>query len=353
MFEDLLPAWGGEEVVVRFDAPTGAWMFVAVHSTVLGPAAGGTRMRSYPSPEDALRDGLRLSNAMTSKMAMASMPCGGAKAVLGVPEIPTGRARRELLLRYGELVESLHGTYWTACDMNTSPVDMDVIAERCSTVFGRTEGAGGSGTSAPATAVGVFHGLRATVAHVFGSDDLNGRTIAVQGVGAVGGPLARQLAEAGAHLVLADVDEPRAKELANELEAEVVSAEDVVDVECDVFSPCATGAVLSRTSIPRLRCRAVAGAANNQLAEPEDAERLAEREIVYAPDYVVNAGGVIHLIGFELLREDQARVDERLRSIADTLGEVFAMADERQIATGAAADAVVQQRLAAGRGEGS
>lgn len=353
MFEDLLRTWDGEEVVVRFDAPTGAWMFVAVHSTVLGPAVGGTRMRSYPSPEDALRDGLRLSSAMTSKMAMASMPCGGGKAVLAVPELPIGDARRELLLRYGDLVESLHGTYRTACDMNTSSADMDVIAERCSTVFGRTEEAGGSGTSAPATAVGVFHGLRATVAHAFGSNDLDGRTIAVQGVGAVGGPLARQLAEAGAHLVLADVDEPRAKELANELDAEVVSAEDVVGIECDVFSPCATGAVLSRTSIQRLRCRAVAGAANNQLAESEDADRLAEREILYAPDYVINAGGVIHLVGFELLREDRTRVEERLRSIADTLSEVFATADERQIATGAAADALVQQRLSAGRGEGS
>jgi leucine dehydrogenase len=352
LFEDLLRTWDGEEVVVRFDAPTGAWMFVAVHSTDLGPAAGGTRMRSYPSPEEALRDGLRLSSAMTSKMAMASMPFGGGKAVLAVPEIPTGEARRELLLRYGELVESLHGTYWTACDMNTSPLDMDVIAERCSAVFGRSEEAGGSGTSAPATAVGVFHGLRATVAHAFGSDDLDGRTIAVQGVGAVGGPLAHQLAEAGAHLVLADVEEPRAKELANELDAEAVSAEDVIDVECDVFSPCATGAVLSRTSIPRLRCRAIAGAANNQLAEPEDAERLAERGIVYAPDYVVNAGGVIHLVGFELLREDQVRVDERLRGVADTLDEVFTMANERGISTRAAADAVVQRRLAAGRGEG-
>lgn len=353
MFEDLLRTWDGEEVVVRFDAPTGAWMFVAVHSTVLGPAAGGTRMRSYPSPEDALLDGLRLSSAMTSKMAMASMPFGGGKAVLAVPEFPTGDARRELLLRYGDLVESLHGTYRTACDMNTSSADMDVIAERCSSVFGRTEKAGGSGTSAPATAVGVFHGLRATVAHAFGSDDLNGRTISVQGVGAVGGPLANQLAEAGARLVLADVDEPRAKELANELDAEIVSAEDVIGVECDVFAPCATGAVLSRATIPQLRCRAVAGAANNQLAEPEDAERLAERGIAYAPDYVVSAGGVIHLVGFELLHEDPVRVDERLRGIADTLNEVFTIANERGTSTGAAADALVQQRLSAGRGNGA
>ncbi|MCI0635087.1 MAG: hypothetical protein L0206_14430 [Actinobacteria bacterium] len=352
MFEDLLRDWDGEETVVRFDPPTGAWMFVGVHSTVLGPAMGGTRMKSYGSPEDGLRDVLRLSAAMTGKMAMAGVPLGGGKAVLAVPEIPRGDARRTLLLRYAELVESLHGTYVTACDMNTSPADMDVIGERSSSVLGRTEAAGGSGTSAPATAVGVFHGLRAAAAHAFGSDDLEGRAVAIQGVGAVGGALARQLAEAGARLTLTDVDELRAKELASELDAEVVVSDDVFDVECDVFAPCATGAVLNADTIPRLRCRAIGGAANNQLAEPQDAGRLAERGIVYAPDYVVNAGGVIHLVGFELLREDAAQVDERLRAIADTLGEVFAEADARGISTGAAADALVRQRLAAGGREG-
>ena len=152
------------------------------------------------------------------------MPLGGGKAVLAVPEIPLGRARRELFLRYGDLVESLHGTYRTACDMNTATADMDVIAERSSSVLGRTEAAGGSGTSAPATAVGVFNGLRAAVGHAFGSDDLDGRTVAVQGVGAVGEPLSRELAEAGARLMLADVDDVRAKELAEELDAEMVPA---------------------------------------------------------------------------------------------------------------------------------
>ncbi len=351
MFEDLLRTWDGEEVVVRFDAPTGAWMFIAVHSSVLGPAMGGTRMKSYAEPADGLRDVMRLSAAMTSKMAMAEVPLGGGKAVLAVAEIPDGAPRRELMLRYGDLVESLHGTYWTACDMNTSSADMDVIAERASTVFGRTEAAGGSGTSAPDTAIGVFHGVRATVAHAFGSDALTGRRVTIQGVGAVGEPLARRLAQAGARLTLSDVDEPRAKELAHELDCETVSAEDVLEVECDVFAPCATGGVLSGETIPRLRCRAIAGAANNQLGEPEDADRLSDRGILYAPDYIVNAGGVIHLAGFELLHEDRARVDQRLRRVADTLGEVFRVADERGISTGAAADAIVQDRLAAGRKE--
>ncbi|HEX5902798.1 MAG TPA: Glu/Leu/Phe/Val dehydrogenase dimerization domain-containing protein [Actinomycetota bacterium] len=351
MFEDLLRAWDGEEVAVRFDAPTGTWMFVCVHSTVLGPAAGGTRLKVYEAPEDALRDGLRLSTAMTSKNAMAGLPLGGGKAVLAVPELPAGAARREVLLRYGDLVESLHGTYWTACDMNTSPPDMDVIGERSSHVFARTEAAGGSGTSAPATAEGVIFGMRAALRHAFGDDGFEGRTVAIQGVGAVGDPLARALAEAGARLVLADVDDVRAKEIANELGGSSVDAKEIVDADCDVFSPCATGGVLSGEVIAaRLRCRVVAGAANNQLAEPEDADRLAERGILYAPDYVVNAGGIIHLASLELLGEDLAARDERVRAIGDTLREVFRVADERGISTAAAADAIVEQRLDAGRG---
>jgi leucine dehydrogenase len=305
-------------------------------------------MKSYASPADALRDVLRLSSAMTSKMAMASIALGGGKGVVAVPAIPRGETRRELMLRYGSLVESLHGTYITACDMNTAPPDMDVIGERTRHVFGRTERNGGSGTSAPNTAVGVFHGLRATVAHAFGSDDLHERTVAVQGVGAVGGPLSRMLAEAGARLTLADIDDVRAKELAAQLEADAVSAEEILGFECDVLAPCATGGILSAETIPRLRCRVVAGAANNQLAEPMDAERLHERGIVYAPDYVINAGGVIHLVGYEMLGEDDHRVNARLRAIGDTLAEVFALADTEGISTGAAADALVEQRLAAG-----
>jgi glutamate dehydrogenase/leucine dehydrogenase len=348
VFEDLLPAWGGEEVVVRFDEPSATWMFVCVHSTVLGPGAGGTRMKVYAEPRDALNDGLRLSAAMTSKNAMAGLPLGGGKAVLAVPEIPTGVNRRDLLLRYGDLVESLHGTYRTACDMNTSSADMDVVGERSSFVFAKTEAAGGSGTSAPATAVGVLNGLRAAAAHAFGDDDLAGRTVAVQGVGAVGEPLARDLAEHGARLVLADVDDVRAKELAQALDAETAGTEEIYDAGSDVFAPCATGGVLSRETIPRLRCRVIAGAANNQLAEPEDADRLAERGILYAPDYVVNAGGMIHLASLEMLGEDVAARDERLRGIGDTLGEVFARAQRRGISTAAAADAIVEERLAAG-----
>jgi leucine dehydrogenase len=305
-------------------------------------------MKVYAEAADALRDGLRLSAAMTSKNAIAGLPLGGGKAVLAVPEIPQGEERRMLLLRYAALVESLHGTYWTACDMNTSPADMDVIGERCSTVLGRTEANGGSGTSAPATADGVFVGIHAAVEHAFGSASLVDRTVLVQGVGAVGRLLAESLHEAGATLILTDVDEARASALADVLGAKVVPADAAIETECDVFSPCATGGVLSEETIPRLRCRIVAGAANNQLGTAEDADRLAEREILYAPDYVVNAGGVIHLASLEMLGEDVAKRDERIRAIADTLTEVFELAEREGISTGAAAERMARARIAAG-----
>ncbi|HET6776763.1 MAG TPA: Glu/Leu/Phe/Val dehydrogenase dimerization domain-containing protein [Actinomycetota bacterium] len=346
MFE-LLERWDGEEVAVHFDRDLATWMFVCVHSTRLGPACGGTRMKSYAEPGDALRDGLRLSGAMTAKNAVAGLPLGGGKAVLAVPEILQGDRRRELFLRYGDLVCSLGGTYVTACDMNTSERDMDVVGERCSHVFGRSVARGGSGSSAPATATGVFHGIRASVAHAFGSSDLGGRTVLVQGVGSVGRSLARQLGQAGARLLVTDVDRARAVEVAEALGSEIVAPEDATRTACDVFSPNATGATLSSETIPELRCRIVAGAANNQLARPEDAELFGPLGILYAPDYVINAGGIIHLASLELFGEDEAQRDERLLGIGEALTEVFEAAAAENLSTGAAAERIVERRLAA------
>ncbi len=350
MFEELLEGWDGEEVAVRFDPEFRTWMFVCVHSTALGPACGGTRMKVYPVPGDALRDGLRLSGAMTAKSAVAGLPLGGGKAVLAVPEIPEGERRRELLLRYGDLVSSLGGTYITACDMNTSEADMDVVGERCRHVFGRSIACGGSGASAPATAIGVFHGIVACVERAFGSTVLAGRTVVVQGVGAVGRRLAGHLVEAGATVALSDIVEDRARRAGEELGATVVPPQEDLARECDVFSPCATGGVLSSASIPTLRCRVVAGAANNQLAERADAELFTPRGILYAPDYVINAGGIIHLASLELLGEDESARDERLRRVGETLTQVFDVADAEGISTEAAAERLVSWRLAATRG---
>ena len=291
-FESLLAGWEGEHAVVRRDAESGAWMFVCVHSTALGPAGGGTRMRVYPAPADGLADAMRLSAAMTWKMAGAGMPRGGGKAVLAVPELPTGEPRRRLLRRYGELVASLGGSYRTAGDMNISPEDLDVVAETCPWVYGTT---GRGGNSGRGTARGGLHAIRAAVEHVFGSPELSGRSVLVQGAGAVGAVLARELMDAGARVLVSDVDESRAAAAG----CETVSPEAVPETEVDVYSPCAVGGTLNADSISRLACRAVAGCANNQLAEPEDAERLQERGILYAPDYIVNAGGIIQLIGLE------------------------------------------------------
>ena len=350
-FEDLIDGWDGEHVVIHHDGATASWMFIGVHSTVLGPAMGGTRLTSYTAPADALDDVLRLSGAMTLKHAAAATPFGGGKAVIAVPSVPARSApeRRELLLRYADLVESLHGTYVTAADMNTGEADMDTIGERTSHVLGRSRGNGGAGDPGAATAMGVFHGIRATVRHAFGADDVEGRSILIQGLGSVGSRLAEHLQEAGATLFLADVDAARASGLADELGAKVVGPEDVIGTECDVFSPCATGKVLTERTIPNLRCRIVAGAANNQLGVAEDGERLRDAGILFAPDFVINAGGVIHLAGYETSGWDEARMAERLEAIGDTLLTVFATAEGEGISTAAAADRLARARVAAAR----
>jgi leucine dehydrogenase len=275
-FESLLASWDGEHAVVRHDAESGAWIFVCVDSTILGPAGGGTRMRVYPAPADGLADAMRLSNAMTWKMAAAGMPRGGGKAVLAVPELPTGEPRKRLLRRYGELVASLGGSYRTAGDMNITPEDLDVVAETCPWVYGTT---GRGGNSGRGTARGALHAVRATVEHAFGSPDLGDRSVLVQGVGSVGGVLAQELAAERARVLVSDVDESRAAATGYE----TIAPDRVLETEVDVYSPCAVGGTLNAESIPRLACRAVAGCANNQLAEPEDAERLQERGILYAP----------------------------------------------------------------------
>ena len=352
MFEQLIRGWDGEQVVVRYDRPANAWMLVGVHSTALGPAMGGTRMKAYRSPDEGLHDVLLLSEAMTMKQAAAGLDLGGGKAVLAVPRVPEpgSPARRELLVRYGDLVESMGGTYVTAADMNTGEADLDIVGERTSHVLGRSAACGGSGSSAGATALGVFHGIRASVRQAFGDDDLGGRTVLIQGIGAVGSRLAELLRDAGAQLLLADLDEARAAGLAAALGAgSVTAAHHVFDADCDVFSPCATGGVLSAESIPLLRCRVVAGAANNQLATPWDAQRLQGRGILYAPDYVINAGGVIHLAGYERLGLDPVQVDARIADIAETLTGLFEEAERLGITTAAAADRLARERLDAAK----
>jgi glutamate dehydrogenase/leucine dehydrogenase len=251
------------------------------------------------------------------------------------------------LRRYGEAIESLGGNFATGCDMNVTPADLEVIAEVSPRVFGRTAEAGGSGEPGPATARGVFHGIRASLAHAFGSPDLEARTVLVQGVGSVGSRLAELLAEAGGRVLVTDVAAERAAELGERLGARVVPPGEALVTDCDVYAPCATGGTLSADTIPHLRCRVVAGSANNQLAEPADADRLTERGILYAPDFVINAGGVFFNGGIEALGWDEAQVERALEGIGATLTEIYERSEVEGISTGRAAEALAESRLAA------
>ena len=347
VLEELIQSWDGEEVVARYDQPSGTWIFACIHSTRLGPAGGGTRMKSYATPADALQDAMRLSAAMTLKMAAVDLPLGGAKAVLAVPGPIEGEGRRRLLLEYASLVASLGGNFQTGPDVNTSPADMDVIAERCPYVVCRSAETGGAGDPGPHTARGVFHGIRATLKQTFGSDDPSGRRILVQGLGDVGGQLVDQLAAAGARLLVSDLDSERVRRITERYPAQVVPPGEVIGTECDLFAPCALGGILNATTVPRLRCRAVAGSANNQLIESEDGDRLQQAGIIYAPDFVINAGGVLYAWGTESLGWSHETIEARLSGIGDTLTEIYLRSASEGISTAAAAIELATARLQA------
>jgi len=241
----------------------------------------------------------------------------------------------------------LHGTYVTAADMNTAAPDMDTIGERTTHVLGRSQDRGGAGDPAPSTALGVFHGIRATWQQAAGTADLGDVMVLIQGAGSVGDRLADHLHDAGAMVLVSDVDRTRANKTAERVAGVVVDADAVVGTVCDVYAPCATGAVLTSQTVPKLACRVVAGAANNQLGTAEDAALLAQRGILYAPDYVINAGGVIHLAGYETLGWDEARMQARLAGIGETLAGIFETSDADRITTAEAADRLALARLAA------
>ena len=336
-FDELLERWDGEQTVIHHDRGRDTWIFICKHSTKLGPAAGGTRLKVYDTPAEGLADAMRLAGGMTTKFAVAGIALGGGKAVLAVPEIPQGDERRALMLRYGEIVASQGGSFLTSSDVNTGPDDMDVIGERTPNVFGRTARNGGGGNPGPHTALGVFHGIRASVG------DVVGRTVLVQGVGNVGAALAALLREAGARVLAADVDPARAKEVGDE----VVPLDAVYETECDVYAPCALGGTLSDGTVSKLRCRVVAGSANNQLAEPHVAELLRDRGILYAPDYVINAGGAIALYGLEQLGWGDAELAAALQRVGTTLREIYDRAEVEGITTAEAADQLAEARLSA------
>jgi leucine dehydrogenase len=350
--ESLFGEWDGETLVVRRDRPTGAWMFIALHSTRLGPATGGTRMKAYPDLQAAARDALRLSEAMTYKFAIPGLPFGGGKAVIALPADLDPAARTALLRRYGELVRQLGGLYRTAPDVGTTSADMDIVAETAAGfVFGRPPASGGMGDTGPITGVGVFAGLQVVCEQLYGEAALRARRVLVQGAGQVGGKLIDLLREAGAEVLFNDVSAAAVRRYRDEMGLEFVPAEAVYTTGCDIFAPCALGGVLNADTIPRLRCRAVAGGANNQLGTPQDAERLRGRGILYAPDYVINAGGAIGGTGIETLGWTYAQAETAVaQNIQGALRRIFTMAAAEGITTDAAARRLAAERLQAANG---
>lgn len=349
--ETLIREWGGETVIVHYDRPTGAWIFIAIHSTRLGPAVGGTRMKPYASVQAALQDAMRLAAGMTYKFATPGMPFGGGKAVIVIPADFEAQSRPALLRRYGALIHQLGGLFSTGPDVGTSPADMDIIAETGAPyIFARTPAAGGAGDPGPFTARGVFAGIEETCEHLFGDMSLVGRRVLVQGAGDVGAKLINYLCDAGATVAYSEVDEGAIRKVRDDLGLEFVPPEAVYTTECDIFAPCALGGVLNADTIPQLKCRAVVGGANNQFATQEDAERLRARGILYAPDYVVNVGGAMAITSMEMKGWSQERAErEVVESVRRALRQIFEVASKEGITTDAAARQLAENRLSAGK----
>lgn len=327
-----------ERVFFCRDPGAGYRGVIAIHSTAAGPAAGGTRFWSYPSEDLAVTDALRLSRGMTYKNAMAGLPLGGGKSVI----LKDGdRIDREALFRaHGRFIERLRGNYMTGEDVGTTPSDMQQVRRETRHVAGVTD------DPSPYTARGVLRAMQAAAVERWGSDKLAGRRVAIQGAGAVGLHLARELKAVGAELIVADVDAERVRQAIEAAGARDVAAEEIYDVEADVFAPCALGGILNARTIPRLRVAIVAGSANNQLLEEADGDRLQARGILYAPDYVTNAGGVIAIAGREVLGWDDRKIHDRVETIYETTREVFALARQTGTAPHVAADRLAEQRLA-------
>ena len=336
---------GHEQVVFCSDEETGLRAVIAIHSTRLGPALGGTRFHSYPDETAALEDALALSRGMTYKAALSGLDLGGGKAVIiGDPE----ELKTEALLRaYGRFVQSLGGRYITACDVGTYSTDMDVISRETDFVTGRTEAEGGAGDSSVLTAFGVFQGMRAAAKVTWGRPTLRDRTVGVAGVGKVGRHLVEHLVEDGAEVVVTDVD-PRAVaavEHSNPSVRHVATTEQLVAEELDVYAPCALGGALDDQVAEQLRARIVCGAANNQLAHPGVAKVLADRGVLYAPDFVVNAGGLIQ-VADELRGFSFERARAKAARIHDTTLEVFRAAQAEGVPPSVAADRIAERRVA-------
>jgi leucine dehydrogenase len=337
---DMLAEMGHEEIAMGSDPKSGYRGIVAIHSTRLGPALGGTRFWNYGTDDEAIIDALRLSRGMTYKNAVAGLNLGGGKSVI----IGDNRmTNREAVFRaHGRLVESLGGRYITAEDVGTSTSDMDFVKLETNHVAGL---ASKSGDPSPVTAHGVFRAVQASARERWGSDDLTGKVVAIQGCGSVGRYLAGELHEAGAKLIVTDIDPQRSKRVADETGAKVVGIDDIYSVAADIFAPCALGGCINDETIPQLKVEIVSGGANNQLLEPRHGDILEERGLLYAPDYVANAGGVINVYG-EIAGWDADKALNKSDEIYDTILGVFEIAKAENIPSYQAADRLAERRLA-------
>jgi leucine dehydrogenase len=332
------------ELHLCHDPRTQLRAIVAIHNLNRGPAIGGCRFIPYPDSDAAIRDAMRLARGMTYKAAISNLPHGGGKAVIVRPAELTPDTRRPLFERFARFIDSLGGRYITCEDSGTGVEDMNVIKTETDHVLGYDPESGSSGDPSPLTALGVRRGIEAAVKFRYARDDMEGLRVAIQGVGHVGYYLAGELDELGAELIVTDIDAEAMNRCAEEFGAETVDPESIYDVECDILAPCALGAVINDATIPRLTCDIVAGASNNQLAEARHGAALKERGILYAPDYALNAGGLIN-VAQEYAGYDADEVREKVYAIYDTLLEIFERADARDQATNVVADRLAEERF--------
>lgn len=344
IFQEL-STYNHENLVFCYDEPTGLKAIVGVHNTVLGPALGGVRIWNYASEADALNDVLRLSRGMTYKNAISGLNLGGGKAVI-IGDARTMKTEA-LMKRFGQFVNDLGGKYITAEDVGVNTRDMEIIAGVTKHVSGKPEFLGGGGDPSVFTAYGVYLGMKASAKKVYGDDSLAGKKIAVQGVGHVGSLLLERLQKEGAELFITDYFEDKAIAVANKLGATVVGVDDIYDLDMDIYAPCALGATINDNTISRLKCKIVAGAANNQLKdEKRHGQALLEKGVVYAPDFLINAGGVINVYQ-EVLGYDRAKAFEQVEKIYDFTLDILNLAEKEKVTTHQAAMQAAEKRIAA------
>ncbi|MCB1082090.1 MAG: Glu/Leu/Phe/Val dehydrogenase [Chlamydiia bacterium] len=349
--EEILEVAGYEKVLKVTEKTTGLCAIIAIHNTTLGPGLGGTRIYPYKTFDEALTDALRLSKGMTYKAAIAQVGLGGAKSVIIAD--PKTEKTPELLKAFGRAVNRLKGQYICAEDVGCTPDDIEIVLSETKYVCG-VHNLRGSGNPSSFTAHGTFLGIQSVLQEMDGTNSLEGKTVAIQGMGSVGKRLAERLFWAGAKLIITDINLDLIKHFAHQYDADVVGPEEILRVECDVFAPCALGGVLNQTTIPHFKCRAIAGAANNQLLKPTDADHLREKGILYAPDFVINAGGLINVMN-ELSAEgyNATKARDMIHQVYHGLLEIYEIAQQNNISTHQAAVSLADHRIEKGIGKRS